>query len=114
MTEDDENFLIQIKLQGVNFYVMVENVTEKMFVDVGALPLSAFLCAGHDGVDMFSVVPEHETEPHDFLPMEWVINDWGGYPDLIEAIKGQRDRIIKELPKIREHLKKSDSFKMEI
>lgn len=106
--------MIRLRLNSEDdLCILIENDTEKMWVDCGALPDSAFLCACHDGCKTLRSKTESGAS-HMFLEMDWVINEWGGYPDLVKAIKDQRDRIIKELPNIRERLNASDNFDMEI
>jgi hypothetical protein len=76
----------------------------EIWVDTKALPPASSICALCDGIPILQSECGEKKPYHKrtFVNMEWVINDWKGPEDLIEVIKSKRDKILEDLPLLRE------------
>jgi|GEM_PF-7010049 len=76
---------------------------DSIWIDIGVLPHSAFLCACLDGQPLIECESgESGLNKRQFLDIEWLINEWEGDPYIIEALKFQRSNIQADLPRLRE------------
>ena len=84
-------------------YLGVNVETQQIIVDTKFLPETAFLCACFDCQEMYSMdVGKDNEDKRTFIDIDWVINEWGGPKDLIEAIKRRKASIIKSIPQMKE------------
>jgi len=76
----------------------------EIWIDTMGLPKVAFLCAMHDGTDCISSICGEEGEEQErwFLPIEWVINGWGGDEQIVNAIKKRKELILNDLENLKE------------
>lgn len=72
-------------------FLLIYPLTEEIWIDTKGLPQTAILCAMCDGTPMRSAkVGSKKQFERYFLPIEWAIDDWGGDPKLVEALKKRR------------------------
>jgi hypothetical protein len=85
-------------------YLKVDLNTGQIFVDLmHSFPTSAFLCACFDGVECFtSPVGEDGEDEGTFVSIDWLINDWGGYPQIVEALKRRKELTLSEITVLKE------------
>lgn len=106
--ENMDNFIRIMSGEGKNkFYVLLFVPEKKIYLDINATPYgdAMFLCAGHDGTEVFiQESNDKDKKKITFLPLEWIINDWGGSKDVIESCKKLREHIERDWDKlIEEH-----------
>lgn len=95
------------KKKSFKTYLSVDLNTEEIFVDLmHGLPISCFLCASCDGALCFSApVGSKGKKQGFFVSIEWLINEWGGQPDLVKAIANRKEKTLKDIPSLREKYK---------
>jgi len=104
---DPREFIeIQLGDRKKKIFVLVYPFEEEIWIDLKGLPNSAFLCACCDGITMMQAKVGKRDEKRLFLPINWVINDWGGDKELVEAIKKRKTICTDSMNKYREQLKK--------
>jgi hypothetical protein len=99
MNQDREYWLFKFgKGRGQHFVILYPDNNE-IFVDVKCFPQTCFLCACCDGIGLLQVKCTNNIT-RTFLPMEWLIKDWGGGDDYVEALGKLKARMIGEAEKI--------------
>lgn len=95
--------IIHKEKQDVKFFIKLYFSPFEIWVDFKGLPQTAFLCALCDGVPFIqSKCGDKGKEERIFVNIEWVINEWGGDREIIEAIKKRKQMILDDLPKLKE------------
>lgn len=75
----------------------------RIWVDTRGFPQTAFLCALCDAADIaISKCGEKGKIERQFFDIEWVINEWGGDKEIVEAVKKRKYMILDKLPKLKE------------
>lgn len=84
-----------------HFFQIIDE-DETVWIDVSFLPNTVIFCAMHDGASLIQVkVGKHKRKKRLFLPLEWLINDWGAGKKVVEELKKVREGILKEMPRLR-------------
>ena len=103
--EKVRDFYIEIEVGNKSkkkIFLLISYDSGEIWIDTKALPDTAFLCSMLDGIPMLLFkVGEKENLDRNFLPMKWVINEWGGNEKLVEAIKKRKTILEKDLPELR-------------
>lgn len=87
-------------------YLSVDLETEEILVDISLFPPTCFLCACFDGIGMHRIkVGEKGKSERTFLNIKWLIEEWGGPKELVEAMKVRREKVINDIPALREKYK---------
>lgn len=97
-------FYIEYELNNKNkkYFFSIEYESGDVWVDTKLLPQTALLCAMCDGTAMLATKCGKRSDlKRTMLPMEWVINEWGGHEEIVEAMKKRKKLILKELPTLR-------------
>ncbi|HUU86567.1 MAG TPA: hypothetical protein VMX17_02290 [Candidatus Glassbacteria bacterium] len=90
------------------FFVLLDLDTEDIYIDFEGLPITACLCASFDSTPVISAkVGENGDLERTFVNVEWVINDWGGDKEIVEAIKIRKKMILDDLDKFKEEYSKT-------
>lgn len=95
MDEEKKEFFIEIesgkKKGGKSTFLQFDLINAELWVDVSGLP-DAFLCASFDGQPArIGQCGEKGNKKITFLRIEWLINEWGGPDEIVEALKKVRE-----------------------
>lgn len=107
----DERHFIEIELGNKNrkIFIIIYPFEEEIYIDTQGLPETAILCAICDGTPMLvakcGTKKKHERN---FLPIEWVINQWGGDQVIVDAVKKRKEMIMENMQKYRDDLSKPE------
>ena len=84
-------------------YVLVFPYEEEIWIDTEALPESTFFCAAFDGISIkkCKVGAEGKEEERIFLPLEWLINEWGGGEKIIESLKKCKKKQMEDMKELK-------------
>jgi hypothetical protein len=103
--KDSREFVIQTlssKSPNRNIYLIIYPHEGKILVDSKALPASVFLCAACEGISVLVAdVGQKRKKMRYFLPIDWVIHEWGGPPDLVDAIKKRNQALIYDMDRMK-------------
>lgn len=68
-----------------HFHLLYDESTKDWWVDLKGLPQTCFLCACFDSTPIiqYQVGPRTKRE---FVGLKWVMEEWGGDPELVETI----------------------------
>lgn len=87
----------------VTSYVYVDIDSKEILVDISLFPKSCFFYASYDGIECWLMkVGEEAEEQRIFLDIEWLINKWNGPKDIVEALKINKEKVLAEIPNLRE------------
>jgi len=94
---------IELSYGKFKYFMKVYFYPLEMWIDLRLLPDSAFLCAMCDGQQLIqSIVGEKGKTTRMFVNIEWVINEWGGNKELVDAIKRRKQMILDDLDRLKE------------
>ena len=107
--ENQQHIEIELRHHSEKSVFLIITPDSEIWVDTKGLPNSAFLCACYDVVSLIKgkVGEEGKEEERAFLPMDWLINDWGGPQDLIAILKKRKEETLEDLPRLREKYRES-------
>lgn len=75
----------------------------EIWIDFNGLPKEAFLCAGHDNETILkSYCGANGDLERFFVRSDWVINEWGGDKEIVNAIKSKVNGLKEKAPMIYE------------
>ena len=97
--EEEQDFMIisaQLHSGMTAYYVYLQN--GKFLFDVDLVPDSCVLAGLGDGTAVVEL--KIDDQPKLFMFFDWVINEWGGDPELVR-------RIASRLEDLKEHVKES-------
>ena len=84
-------------------FLLIDLDNGKSWADVEGLPDEAFFCASFDGVPMVEKkCGENVDFSRCFLPLDWLVEEWGGPEDFVAALSKRREMTNEELPSLRE------------
>ena len=85
------------------YFIAINLKDDSIWMDMMLLPQTAFLCALVDGTPMFTNKCGKSGRIHrTFVNIDWVINEWGGNEETVQATKQRKEIIIQQLPALRE------------
>jgi len=100
---EKNGYELELGRSNRKFFLKVYIDPLEIWVDFKAVPDTAYLCALHDAIPiMQATVGKSRKIKRSFVNIEWLINEWGGDKDIIEAIKRRKQRIIDDLPRLKE------------
>jgi hypothetical protein len=82
---------IEIEIRPTNqskkkAFLMFDIVNEKLYCDVTIFPATMMLCAMCDGIPFLqSEVGARKGNKRFFVNIDWIIEEWGGPKDIVEA-----------------------------
>lgn len=87
-------------------YFNVDEKTEEVWLDIKYLPEDCYFCALFDGVSIMkdNVGKGKKAEDRIFLPLDWIINGWGGPKHIIDALKKHKKKFKKELKDLKKEV----------
>jgi hypothetical protein len=98
-----EGIELEIGYKKRKIFIKVGFSPFEIWVDFHGLPQSAFLCAMCDAVPMIeSKCGDKGKINRTFVNIEWVINEWGGDEEIIEAVKKRKQMILDDLPTLKQ------------
>lgn len=104
--ENRKGYELELGSESRKFFLKVLFEPFEIWVDFAGIPASAFLCAMFDGTEiMKSKVGSEGQYERTFVNIEWIINEWDADKEIIEAIKKRKQKIIDELPEMKEKYK---------
>lgn len=84
----------------------------EIWVDLSGLPNDATLCALCDGISFIEgKVGSKGQYTRRFVNIEWIINQWGGDKEIVEAVKKRKQKIIEDIPNLMEKYGNSTTSK---
>jgi len=93
---------IELENEGKSFFLKVFFNPTEIFVDTQALTKTAFLCAACDGIaSLQSPCGENNDIVRYFLPIDWVIDEWGGNKEIVEAVKKRKQMILDDIENLK-------------
>ncbi len=85
------------------FFILIHVDPISIWIDTKSLPQTAFLCALCDSIPFLEAeVGPKKKEKRIFFNIEWAINDWGGDKELVNALKIRKQKILDDIPNLRE------------
>lgn len=102
MTEKCEPFWIEIELGNAKrkCYLQYDIVNDDLYIELGNWQ-SVFLCACCDGVEIMQVKCGLRRKKRIFYPSKWLINEWGGDKEIVDALKKCLSLRKEQLPELR-------------
>ncbi len=97
--EEEQDFMVisaQLQSGVTAYYVYLQN--GQYLFDVDLVPDGCVLCALGDGRGIVEL--KIDDQPKLFMFFDWVINEWGGDPELVR-------RIASRLEDLKQHVKES-------
>jgi len=90
---------IELGTENRPFFVLLSYNPFEMYVDLSVLPQAATLCLLADGCGVLNAMcGEDKNIQRRFVNSNWVINEWGGDKELVNAIKKSKQRLLDDLP----------------
>lgn len=100
-----KNDLVELEFgeKRKKLFLKIDLNTEEIWVDINYFPFTCFLCAMCDGISYLSSKCGSKGQyDRVLLPIEWLINDWGGPKEIVQALKIRKDKTLSEIPRLRE------------
>ena len=66
-------------------HYLIDKSTHQIWVDISIMPESVLLCALADATQFMQTTIANKIRY--FITCDWMINEYGGYPELIDAVK---------------------------
>lgn len=91
-------------------HFQVDTEARKVYVEINSLPFDMLLCCMLDGVDMFQseVGLTKKKKKKCFIPVDWIIDEWGGDKEIVEAFKIRRQMELDKIPYYQEKYKNQE------
>lgn len=81
-------------------YSMYDPKEKGIWIDITYFPTTCLLCALFDGTPyMKAAVGDSQDDERVFLPMDWLLEEWGGEKEIIAALKIAKPKILKRAKK---------------
>lgn len=102
MKDQREYIEREISGKGGKIFLIIYPHEDEIFVDIKALPDSAILCAMCDAISfVIAKVGSKKKKERSFVSIDWVINDWGGYKELVESFRKCKQLIMDDMPRMK-------------
>jgi hypothetical protein len=107
--EKDSRPYVEIELGNKKrkIFLYLYPYESEIWVDIKALPPSAFLCACCDGTPLMQFKKVRKKEMVTCISIDWIINEWGGHKEIVEAIIKRKSMILADLDKYKKMVDES-------
>ena len=94
------------KNQKIKTYFIVYPFESEIWADIKYLPQTVFFCACYDVTPLLiAKVGKHQRARRIFLPISWLIDEWGGPKDFVDFLVKSREKIIADMERYKDQLK---------
>lgn len=92
----------ELSNKKMKLFLLIYPHEAEIYVDTKALPQSAILCAMCDGISfLMAKVGSKKKQERSFIPIDWIIKEWGGPKDLVSAIERRKQILMDDMERMK-------------
>jgi len=98
--EEQSNRSVEVEfIKGKKSFFILAFEDGAIWLDIKIFPEKLFLCAALDGIEIIQAkCGKYGRKKRIFLPIDWIINNWGGASDkVIKILKEKKQTALEKL-----------------